>query len=239
MPEADDNHTSARLRAAAVQAIHEAQRPLTAHQIEAWIRDRDPALSAEVKGKCYDYARMILSLSPPSQICKYRSQIMLAGIDARAAFYGLPRERYPETWVPTAKMPTKGLTPKPARPAPLPRPNPVPAASQQSSIFLVPQSSPIAPLSGQLAPDPQSIPDPWANLPAFPDTSDVFWLPNFTDSGKSNVSGGFMFDDPGFGSLATVIHHPTVFGEVLTMLTKETVQKHGTLWFTDILDNVV
>jgi hypothetical protein len=106
--EGDPNHTSTRLRLAAVRALNEIGRPVTAHEVEQWLTSNDPDLWAEVSEKCYDYVRMILSLTRNSAIVKYRSREIRQGVDRRVAFYGLPSANYDDGWIQVSGSKRKG-----------------------------------------------------------------------------------------------------------------------------------
>ena len=101
----DDSHTSTRLRSAAVKAIQEAGRPIAAHELETWVTNNDKDLWKEVSKKCYDYVRIILSLTAKTIITKYKTDAIIPGVDKRAAFYGLTDETYDSTlWTPASEM---------------------------------------------------------------------------------------------------------------------------------------
>jgi hypothetical protein len=94
-------HTSARLREAALKAFESIKRPAAAHEIETWIAANDSALWCDINTKCYDYVRIILALSDPEMIMKYKCDYVLPGVDRRASFYGLPNGPYdPQFWRP-------------------------------------------------------------------------------------------------------------------------------------------
>jgi hypothetical protein len=99
MIDGDPNHTSTRLRLAALRALNEVGRPVTAHEIEHWLTTNDPELWTEVSEKCYDYVRMILSLTRNNAIVKYRSCEIRPGVDKRVSFYGLPSAEYGDGWI--------------------------------------------------------------------------------------------------------------------------------------------
>ena len=71
---------------------------MTAHEIELWIAANDQELAEEVSNKCYDYVRMILSLTKNNAIVKYQCKVAVVGVDPRATFYGLPKAGYGDTW---------------------------------------------------------------------------------------------------------------------------------------------
>jgi hypothetical protein len=85
---------SQQLRNASVEALEEVGKPMTAHEIEAWISKNHLQLNKELVTKCYDYVRIILSLSSAKCIVKYRSTTQLSGIDHRSSFFGLADTDY-------------------------------------------------------------------------------------------------------------------------------------------------
>ncbi|OHT00901.1 hypothetical protein TRFO_32282 [Tritrichomonas foetus] len=96
--------TSSRVRVIAQEAIDSYNRPMTAHEIEKYIKLNDKDLWREVRSKCYDYVRMILSVAKLSEIIKYKCLKRLIGVDKRANFYGLSNKTYdPNVWVPLGK----------------------------------------------------------------------------------------------------------------------------------------
>jgi hypothetical protein len=98
------NATSLRLRHAAVLAIEGVHRPMTAHEIEKWVAKYHPDLWEEISEKCYDYVRIILSLTPEDAIVKYKCRSSFPGADRRACFYGLEDAGYdPTIWIPLRK----------------------------------------------------------------------------------------------------------------------------------------
>jgi hypothetical protein len=81
-----------------MKALGDVGRPLTAHELEEWLASKDPELWNEVSGKCYDYMRMILSLTRNNAIVKFKPTVQVRGHDKRVAYYGLPDGKYDETW---------------------------------------------------------------------------------------------------------------------------------------------
>jgi hypothetical protein len=93
--------TSAKLRLAAISAVKELRRPIAAHELERWIAIRDPSLWNEISKKCYDYVRIILSITTDNSIIKYKHNTPFPGIDCRSGFFGLPDGHYdPLLWTP-------------------------------------------------------------------------------------------------------------------------------------------
>lgn len=91
-------HTSTKLRMAIPRALAYFGRPMSAHEFESWISANEPELALEVSLKCYDYVRMILSLTKPLFLAKYKCKIAPPGNDKRAAFYGIPDGIYSSNW---------------------------------------------------------------------------------------------------------------------------------------------
>jgi hypothetical protein len=112
---------------AALTAVRDFQRPLTAHELETWLSQHDPDLWVDVSEKCHDYVRIILSLSPDEPLIKDRCRAVLPGRDHRASFFGSPAIAYdPMLWSPIVR---KGKRPNPKRRSrppsrPLARPRP-------------------------------------------------------------------------------------------------------------------
>jgi hypothetical protein len=80
------------------------RRPLTGEEVEEWIAHRDPDLFNEIATKCYDYVRIILSLTPRDRIIKLKCISGISGQNRRLAFYGSGKVSYnPEHWVPLSR----------------------------------------------------------------------------------------------------------------------------------------
>lgn len=95
----DPKYTSEKVRCAARTALQSSKRPMAVHEFEAWITRNDSILAREIASKCYDYVRMILSISEDTVIVKYHAAHTVPGIDPRALFYGLPEVDYGDGWV--------------------------------------------------------------------------------------------------------------------------------------------
>lgn len=105
--------TSNRVRAIAAEAIENYGRPMTTHEIENYIKLNDHELYKEIKTKCYDYVRMILSVTKISPFVKYKCLKRIIGIDKRANFFGFPNGNYdPNLWINIEKRPNKEIMPQ-------------------------------------------------------------------------------------------------------------------------------
>ena len=92
--------TSNRVRSIAAEAIENYGRPMTTHEIENYIKMNDHELYKEIKTKCYDYVRMILSVTKISPFVKYKCLKRIIGIDKRANFFGFQDANYdPNLWI--------------------------------------------------------------------------------------------------------------------------------------------
>lgn len=92
--------TSNRVRTIAAEAIENYGRPMTTHEIENYIKLNDHELYKEIKTKCYDYVRMILSVTKISPFVKYKCLRRIIGIDKRANFFGFQDANYdPNLWI--------------------------------------------------------------------------------------------------------------------------------------------
>lgn len=97
--EGDSSYTSTKLRATAMKAIESIKRPMSAHEIEHWISQHDKRFWREVSTKCYDYVRIILSVTK-EKLVQYKCKTQMRGIDRRAVFYGLSNVNYdPNIWM--------------------------------------------------------------------------------------------------------------------------------------------
>jgi hypothetical protein len=138
---------------------------MAAHEITEWLNAHDPLLAREVATKCYDYVRIILSLSPADVLIKYRPIGRIDGIDQRAAFYGLAGVDYDSrAWI-LSDMKQRRRGPLPAgRPSRRGKPKKVDTESTSEDSSPVP-AQPIA--LEFSAPMPQRIcvfPNPVRNM---------------------------------------------------------------------------
>jgi hypothetical protein len=241
MPRSNENRTSARLRAAAVQAITEAQRPMTAHDIQEWITKHDENLESEIASKCYDYVRIILSLSPTTEIRRYRPVCDTDAIDARTGFYGLSDGDYSASeWAPLTTGAKNNSDLHPRNYSGLPRNRPqIPPHRPAASLFCANLHFP-AHLPHV---DQSAYANAWFALNTFIDQSDPFW--NTLNEGiktmKSEIERGRQPEDVLKMVITTkpLMQNPIVLDDIVTILSREAGQKQEELWFTDILDNVV
>lgn len=127
--EGDLNHTSTQVRLTAIKAIEEAGRPITAHELEEYLAANEPEIWKDVSEKCYDYVRMILSVTKNNVIIKYKCRHSIPNVDPRAAFYGLSNKYYPEDeWIRISDLRSKKANNKKASsitPPPMTVPSPV------------------------------------------------------------------------------------------------------------------
>jgi hypothetical protein len=228
------------LRLAAVQAITDAGRPMSAHEIQSWIAKHDENLSAEITSKCYDYVRMILSLSPPSMIRKYRSTTSVEGVDGRSGFFGLPDGDYKEPeWQSIVNMGRKRSAPKQAPHSDPRRNRPQIPVRPATSIFVDNPQLPDAVTNV----DQHAVTNAWFALNTFIDRSDPLWsnLTEGIETMKSEIERGGHPDAVLKMVITTkpLMQNPIVFDDIITILSGEAGQKQEELWFTDILDNIV
>jgi hypothetical protein len=160
---------STRLRNASVQAIREMARPMAAQEITDWLNEHDLDLAQQVAAKCYDYVRIILSLSPTNLLIKYRPVGRIDGVDQRAAFYGLAGVAYDSAaWTLSdlkqrKRIPSATARARPSLRGKRPKANVRPPSEESS-----PLSTPGHPMElGLPAPAPQKIclfPNPIRNM---------------------------------------------------------------------------
>ena len=111
-------HTSDKLRSQAVDIIRGMGRPMSANEIEIWLRLNGSELWDEVSKKCEDYVRIILSISQEGQLAKFKPARRIDGIDKRATFFGLVNQMYdPNLWIQISPplMQKKPANPKPPK----------------------------------------------------------------------------------------------------------------------------
>ena len=92
--EYENNFTSKKLRDKATSLILSSGRPLAAHEIENYIRRNEIELWSEIKKKCSDYVRIILSFSKNQIFMKYKPNYNMRGFDKRTIFYGVKGQNY-------------------------------------------------------------------------------------------------------------------------------------------------
>jgi hypothetical protein len=232
---------STRLRSSSVLAIQETGRPMTAHEIEDYLAERDPELWKQVSKKCYDYVRMILSLSPCDVIVKFRSLVERDGIDQRSAFYGLPGCEYNKAeWALSElrqrrvgksrslerqeKSPLKS-TPK--RPKNESKKTSKKEAEPPQAFFLFPPEPILVPVMQVW--DQAIVAKAWYTLASLVQPNDPFWtellavlneLRKLTEGGisASIAIQQLLHDHP-------ALTHPLVTQDVVVILSKEVAQK--------------
>jgi hypothetical protein len=249
--------TSTRLRAAAILALDEFKRPITAHEVEKWVQDHDPAMGNELSGKCYDYVRIILSLTDDGTIIKYKSQVGIPGVDPRAAFYGLTNGSYDvKQWVPVngavrkKRHSNRGTTSDENSP-----PNVVDQETSQSGPVFVSQaavdeessqsgrvfvSQDVGAQKDELSGSPSD--QAWFGLTTLIPAKDPFWTAFMTaiDSIKSRIEVGsspeivvkeIMEENPGF-------NRANVSGYVTQILGREATLKKRLMVFASGADDL-
>jgi hypothetical protein len=236
----DDKHTSTRLRSAAVEALKDTQRPMSAHEIESWIRERDAEFATEIAAKCYDYTRIILSLMPSSMICKYHCRGPIPGVDSRSTFYGLPNHSYDdEKWTQGIKAKRKDPASKPRRKPTERRNRPQKVHPPITSIFT---TGPPAVMAIPCV-DPTAYSNAWLGLSTLVDRGDFLWPALLTtiEPGQSDSAIGSQSHEAPILTMGDnrLVQNPIFSEEVVTLLRKESEQKPDQLWFTDILDNIL
>jgi hypothetical protein len=129
------SRTSAKLRQAAHNALHEFQRPFTIPEFETWLGSHEPVLWKEISRKCDDYVRVILSLTPETTFVKYRCIGASAEPKRRATYYGAPDGQYdPAVWAFLSKKARRHREP-PESHAPSEAPTISPDPSPEKSLF--------------------------------------------------------------------------------------------------------
>jgi hypothetical protein len=231
----DNGHTSRRLRLATLKAMNEIQRPIAAHEVEEWIGQNDPDLSKELSTKCYDYVRIILSLTSRDMIVRYKCDIVFPGVDRRAAFYGLPNHQYdPAIWKLVGrknekKRWTRRDTVK-AVPVDHVREQDPPYRRSVQSLFAPQDLKPTIHIV-----DDQKCDDAWFALTTFIPPNDEFWhtLMEAMQEMRAGVQEGKDPDEV----LAQILSgkpgliKPVVLSDVLDILSKEAyVDQDGSLF---------
>jgi hypothetical protein len=225
--------TSTRLRAAAILALAEFKRPITAHEVEKWVQEHDPKVWNELSGKCYDYVRIILSLTTDGTITKYKSTSALPGIDRRAAFYGLTNGNYDSNqWVPVNAAVRKKLLPNARTTSEENSPPNVGdmETSQSAPVFV---SEDVGPQKERLPGSPSD--HSWFGLTTLVPAKDPFWTAFMTaiDSIKGRIEVGgsvegvvkeIMEENPGF-------NRPNMSDYVTQILTREATLKKRLMAF--------
>jgi hypothetical protein len=224
---------------------------MAACEIEDWVNANDPILADELSTKCYDYVRIILSLSPCDVLVKYKPQFPREGLDYRCAFYGIHGARYdPQQWVQSdakhrrrtanaVKREKGGPQPRKGRmhaPPPSSDENSQPSTPVQvecmeratrhppprQKVCLFP-TAPV--VSGALEFDPGAVGKAWATLSCLLSPDDPFWaeLQAAIRELKQEMDGGLSPHD----GITRVLRshatflHPLIANDVAAILAKE------------------
>jgi hypothetical protein len=239
---------SNRLRDAALNAIRESGRPMAASEIEDWVNLNAPILAQELSTKCYDYVRIILSLSPYDVLVKYKPTSPREGLDYRCAFYGVAGFKYDsDEWIQSDTKHRKrpDTTAKRGRRDPRPREGrmhaPPPSSAENSPPLTPVQDECIRQTPGSrqkiclFSPAP-IVPDlremdsgvvskAWATLSCLLTADDPFWgeLQMAIRELKREIDNGTSAHD-GISSVIgnhTKFLHPLVANDVAVILAKE------------------
>lgn len=213
------------MRNAAITAIGKFGRPITAHELETWIAENDKDLCNAISEKCYDYVRIILSLTPATMITKYKAYESIPGVDKRAAFYGLADQTYDsEVWTAVKR---KGS--KPPKRASINLRNKSKIARSdglerhQSSIFYQPEYS----VNFMPTVDDSHYWYAWNVLMSFLPLTDPFWatfLQAIEDVEKS-VTSGAEPESTLFRVLGKYpsLTYPVIINSVVTVLSRTAI----------------
>jgi hypothetical protein len=239
-----------RLRNAAIHAIKESGRPMAACEVEEWVSANTPNLAQELSTKCYDYVRIILSLSPYEVLAKYKPRLPREGLDHRCAFYGIHGARYdPQQWIQSdskhrkrpinppkrekrAQQPRKGRmhAPPPSSDESSPPSTPIedeePPSRQRVCLF---SPAPVVPEFGEM--DHGAVSKAWATLSCLLIPDDPFWgeLQTAIRELQMEMDIGTSAHD----GVSRVIRnhtkflHPLVADDVAVILAKEAQEKEG------------
>lgn len=94
------DHISTLFRNFAQDQILSQKRPMTGREILDNLLPINSTLHKQIKNKCEDYPRIILSQSKSGLFKKFKKKEPIPGIDRRTIFYGLCSELYdPNEWV--------------------------------------------------------------------------------------------------------------------------------------------
>jgi hypothetical protein len=224
---------SVRLRNSAIQAIAEVGRPLAVHEIEEWLKANNPAISQELTTKCYDYVRIILSLSPIDILVKYRPLIGIDGVDHRALFYGLTSKKYdPQMWLRTQVKHCKSKRNRSPDSSPDPRPpsrrhrakpatNPAPPSPPPKVLLFA--DAPAIPLAPEV--DSVALENAWNTLACVTLPDAPLWkeLLIAMNEVKTEIETGTAIPDAVQGIIRdhAAFVHPLVAHDVAVILTKE------------------
>ena len=89
-----EDHLSSMFRSFSIEQIQANKRPMSGKELLDSLEQINPTLHKQVKDKCSDYPRIILSQSKSGIFKKYKKRTPTPGIDKRTLFYGLQTESY-------------------------------------------------------------------------------------------------------------------------------------------------
>jgi hypothetical protein len=218
--------TSTRLRQAALAAAAEFERPVTAHELEGWIAQHDPPLADDLSHKCYDYVRIILSLTPDTSLVKFTCTNDLLGIDRRSRFYGSAHSQYdPNVWIPVSHR-TKKDRPRPQQPSPERSARPISAQPMPTPISILFPIKAIPPFEQNVS--QETADRSWFVLTTLYPANSGFWsefMPALTAIGERVAAGA----DPAM-TLEQLMRqneclaHPAAAEDVVHILSREATQ---------------
>ena len=103
LPKKKDDNICQQFRKFAKEQISTNKRPMSSKELLDALLEIDPNFHKEIKAKCEDYSRIVLSQSK-SLFNKFKRKEPEPGIDRRTLFYGLTSEIYDlSQWIPVGK----------------------------------------------------------------------------------------------------------------------------------------
>jgi hypothetical protein len=211
------------------------QRPIAAHEVEQWIAQNNTELAKELSTKCYDYVRIILSLTPRDTIMKFKCDVSFPGVDRRAAFYGLPDWNYdPAIW--RAIGGKNGKRRQVRKEAVKQTPPAAPEKKSEPAKIVVPSlfGGPEVKRSIRMV-DERACESAWFALTTFVPPNDDFWQ-TFMDAIQQMKRGVQDQRDPE-EVLNQILKerpnltNPVIFSDVLDILSKEAVLEQEAIIF--------
>jgi hypothetical protein len=147
--------------------------PMTAHEIERWISANRPALHKQITAKCYDYVRIILSLSGVDNIVRYKPVTIPLGSDHRCAYYGLADAEYdPAVWIRTNAHSHRPRPSSGNRKAATPK-----VANTKKAVNEAPRSLPTTPgVPAVHQVNASTVANAWETLSRIVAPADAFWV---------------------------------------------------------------